>query len=170
MHFGTCTHCTLCSSTLPLSFLHKQTRCRSRLVVPVHAKLWASLKACRCEASIAGEVQSGGRRAAAALCAGLLLQALQPNAACAMDVSSMSTGTASRSATVEVLGSVVSGSNDASTLSANTQARRAAAKSACTACACFGGMVLGKPRMLNRKRVQCGVHPSSSTVTLGSNL
>lgn len=144
MQLGNCTHRTSCSSTL--SFLHKQKPGRGRLAVSVHASGWASLRACRCEASTAGGMQSGGRRAAAALCVGLLLQALQPNAACAMDMSSMSTGTASRSATVEVVGSMVSGNNDANTLSTNTQVRRAAAKPACITCACFRGIVRGKLR------------------------
>ena len=147
MQVGTCTHR---SSTLPLSFLHKQKVCRGKLAVTIHASRWASLRACSCTASTAGGVQNEGRRAAAALCAGLLLQALQPNAACAMDTSSMSTGTASRSATVEVVGSMVSGNSDASTLSTNTQVRRVAAKYACVACACLRGTVCGKLRTLAR--------------------
>ena len=89
----------------------------------MHASGWPSLKSCMCQASPAEGVRDG-RRAAAALCASLLLHALQPNAAFAVDTGSMSAGTASRAATVEVVSGVVSG-NEANSLSTNTQVRHA---------------------------------------------
>ena len=81
-----------------------------------------------CEAGTAEGVRDG-RVAAAALCASLLLHALQPNAAFAVDTSSMTAGTASRSATVEVVGSMVSDNNEATAVSTSTQVRRARASS-----------------------------------------
>lgn len=118
-----CAHCKSSTAALPFSFLHRHKPCRGRRAVQLPTNGLPSSRGCKCEASSAEGVRDG-QRAAAALCASLLLHTVQPITALAVDTSSMTAGTASRSATVEVVGGLVS-ENEANAVSTNTQVRRA---------------------------------------------